>query len=370
MTRRFGYCIFTFEGGDWSVDDFDGLERGFRLARELGYSYVEGTSYVKPGLLNDDPRTDLQFLNRIGTISDLSAKYDLPLSSIFAAADLWDESERIVEFHHFEVMARIVSTLGITSIPVTVGMHRGSDDQRWSRKLGTLFTEAGLRTSALGVKLLVHPHIETPLESRDDIDAFFETADTSVIGMCMDTGHILAGGSDPVAFARDTHPSSSTCTRRMSTRQQPMPPSLRTTGRHGISRSEMQVKATSISSGSSRSCAAPGSAAPSSPRTTCRPTPRRPCAARTPFSPAFYNWHRRIEGWHRRIQGPAGGTAPGCRATRPSVRGQPPATFALGAVKSLLRWIARRSVRDVGIETAHRPSPHPNGNRTSLKGES
>lgn len=203
MTRPFGYCIFTFEGGDWSVDDFDGLERGFRLARELGYSYVEGTSYVKPGLLNDDPRTDLQFLNRIGTISDLSAKYEMPLSSIFAAADLWDESERIVEFHHFEVMARIVSTLGIKSIPVTVGMHRGSDDQRWSRRLGTLFTEAGLRTSALGVKLLVHPHIETPLESRDDIDAFFETADTSVIGMCMDTGHILAGGSDPVAFARD-----------------------------------------------------------------------------------------------------------------------------------------------------------------------
>jgi sugar phosphate isomerase/epimerase len=203
-TRPFGYCIFTFEGGDWSTDDFEGLERGFALAARLGYSYVEGTSYVKPGLLGaDDPRTDLQFLNRMGAIAELSGRHGMPLSSIFAAADLWNESERMTEFRHLEVLARIASTLGIGYLPVTIGMRRGSDGQRWSRALGPIVSEAGRRTSEVGVKLLVHPHIETPLETRADIDSFFENADTSVIGMCMDTGHILAGRMDPVAFARD-----------------------------------------------------------------------------------------------------------------------------------------------------------------------
>ncbi len=203
-TRPFGYCIFTFEGGDWSTDDFEGLERGFELAAELGYSYVEGTSYVKPGLLGrDDRRTDLQFLDRIGTIAELSARHRMPLSSIFAAADFGTPSERTLEFHHLQVLARIASTLGITRLPVTVGMGRDSDGQRWSRELGRILTEAGRRTSDVGVTLLVHPHIETPLETRADIDSFFDHADTDVIGMCMDTGHILAGGADPVAFARD-----------------------------------------------------------------------------------------------------------------------------------------------------------------------
>ncbi|WP_300266220.1 sugar phosphate isomerase/epimerase [Microbacterium sp.] len=203
MTREFGYCIFAFEGGDWSKDDFEGLDRGFALAAELGYDYVEVPSYVKPGLLGGEPRTDLEFFNRLGTVVELSRKHGVALSSIFAAADLFDEESREIEWHALEGLARIASTLGIEHLPVTVGMQRSSDELRWSRQLGALLTEAGRRTLEHGVRLAVHPHILCPLETRDEIDAFYEAADPAAVGMCLDTGHVLAGGSDPVELARD-----------------------------------------------------------------------------------------------------------------------------------------------------------------------
>ena len=199
----FGYCIFTFEGGDWSTDDFAGLERGFALAAELGYSYVEIPSYVQPAGPGVQPRSDLQLLDRLGTVIDLSAQYDVPLSAIFAAADLSDPFTRDTEYHHLGVLARIAASLGIRHLPVTVGMNRGSEQTRWSAELGRLLTEAGKRTQQVGVQLAVHPHIECPIETRAEIDAFFDTADTTYVGMCLDAGHVLAGGSDPVALARD-----------------------------------------------------------------------------------------------------------------------------------------------------------------------
>jgi inosose dehydratase len=203
MTRPFGYCIFTFEGGDWQTDNFPGLERGFELASQLGYAYVEIPSYVKVGrIIGDEPRTDLQLLHRLGTVARLSTRYGVPLSAIFAAADLWDPEERETEYNHLSVLARIASTFGITQLPVTIGMHRGSDGGRWSAELGPLVTEAGKRTQECGVRLAVHPHIETPIETRDEIDAFFGSADSDYVGFCLDTGHVLAGGADPVDVAK------------------------------------------------------------------------------------------------------------------------------------------------------------------------
>jgi sugar phosphate isomerase/epimerase len=203
MTRPFGYCIFTFEGGDWQTDNFPGLERGFELASQLGFAYVEIPSYVKVGrLIGDEPRTDLQLLNRLGTVAQLSKRYGVPLSAIFAAADLWDPEGREGEYNHLSVLARIASTFGITQLPVTIGMHRGSDNRRWSAEVGRLVTEAGKRTQEFGVRLTAHPHIETPIETRDEIDAFFESAESDYVGFCLDTGHVLAGGGDPVDVAQ------------------------------------------------------------------------------------------------------------------------------------------------------------------------
>lgn len=48
-----------------------------------------------------------------------------------------------------------------------------------------------------GVLAVIHPHVGTVVENAEDIDRVL--GGTS-IGFCLDTGHMLIGGTDPVAF--------------------------------------------------------------------------------------------------------------------------------------------------------------------------
>jgi inosose dehydratase len=48
------------------------------------------------------------------------------------------------------------------------------------------------------VRAVLHPHVGTVIESPEDID---RVLDGSSIPLCLDTGHLLVGGADPVALA-------------------------------------------------------------------------------------------------------------------------------------------------------------------------
>jgi len=50
-----------------------------------------------------------------------------------------------------------------------------------------------------GLTLALHPHAGTLVETAADVDRMLGAAD---VGWCLDTGHLLIGGCDPVAFAR------------------------------------------------------------------------------------------------------------------------------------------------------------------------
>ncbi|HET7278049.1 MAG TPA: sugar phosphate isomerase/epimerase [Dermatophilaceae bacterium] len=53
--------------------------------------------------------------------------------------------------------------------------------------------------SARGLTATLHPHVGTMVESGEDTQ---RVLDGSGIGLCLDTGHLLIGGGDPVAVAR------------------------------------------------------------------------------------------------------------------------------------------------------------------------
>jgi inosose dehydratase len=53
--------------------------------------------------------------------------------------------------------------------------------------------------ASLGVTAALHPHVGTMVEGPADVEAVL---DGSRIGLCLDTGHLLVGGTDPVALAR------------------------------------------------------------------------------------------------------------------------------------------------------------------------
>ena len=71
------------------------------------------------------------------------------------------------------------------------------DETQWDRLLATLDSVDALCADQ-GIVAAIHPHVGTMVESAADIARVLAGSCT---GICLDTGHFLVGGSDPVAFA-------------------------------------------------------------------------------------------------------------------------------------------------------------------------
>lgn len=72
------------------------------------------------------------------------------------------------------------------------------DDAGWRTLLGNLDRLAGVAAER-DVRAVLHPHVGTMVENTDDVQRVLEG---SSIALCLDTGHLLIGGTDPVALTR------------------------------------------------------------------------------------------------------------------------------------------------------------------------
>src|SRR5581483_9510689 len=86
----------------------------------------------------------------------------------------------------------------------------GLDDAGWRR-----FAEGLRRAEALarerGYQPTFHPHTSTFVEAPWEIDRVLDLSD---VGLLVDTGHLLIGGSDPIQALRDWGRASTTSTAR------------------------------------------------------------------------------------------------------------------------------------------------------------
>jgi inosose dehydratase len=74
-------------------------------------------------------------------------------------------------------------------------------DEQWER-LVTALDELGLYALRQGVRLSVHPHGGTAIETPAQLGHLFEMTDPESVGYCLDTGHILYGGGDPALLTQ------------------------------------------------------------------------------------------------------------------------------------------------------------------------
>lgn len=91
-------------------------------------------------------------------------------------------------------VAVIAATTGVEGYESTARL----DPAAWNHLLGAL-SELTAAAEAAGVLLTVHPHYGTVIETGEQIDRFLAASDLPI---CLDTGHLLVGGTDPVDLAR------------------------------------------------------------------------------------------------------------------------------------------------------------------------
>jgi inosose dehydratase len=89
------------------------------------------------------------------------------------------------------VLAAATGTDGYDSRPTL-------DESQWRTLITNLDRLAGAAAEC-GVLAVLHPHVGTMVETRSDVDRVLAGAS---IKLCLDTGHLLIGGTDPLALAR------------------------------------------------------------------------------------------------------------------------------------------------------------------------
>ncbi|HEY6811937.1 MAG TPA: sugar phosphate isomerase/epimerase, partial [Propionibacteriaceae bacterium] len=72
------------------------------------------------------------------------------------------------------------------------------DEARWKRLLSNL-DRVAKRAADRGVRAVLHAHVGTMIETGDEVQ---QVLSGSSISLCLDTGHLLIGGTDPAELAR------------------------------------------------------------------------------------------------------------------------------------------------------------------------
>lgn len=74
-------------------------------------------------------------------------------------------------------------------------------DAGWSATIALLETIAA-ETRAAGARIAFHPHAGTYVETPEEVERLAAAIDPATLPFCLDVGHYLVGGGDPVAALR------------------------------------------------------------------------------------------------------------------------------------------------------------------------
>ena len=171
-----------------------GAERVLREVASLGLGAVE----LGPrGFLPDDP----------GEVARTLERHDLRLAAGFVPAVLHRTELRAAALDTVSAAARTLAAAGaeILVLAAELGNGAGGYDRsaelsasEWGALLKGLDQSVGV-AGDLGLRIALHPHYGTAVERRAHVDRILAYSDVPI---CLDTGHLLVGGADPVEVAR------------------------------------------------------------------------------------------------------------------------------------------------------------------------
>ncbi len=160
--------------------------------RAAGYEATEAGPDEYLSMRADDARAQLleHELELAGAFVPVSlhdrAAHERSVAALDAALD------RLAEF------PGAIACLAVLGARTDYGAREELDADGWASTLAGL-DDLAARAVARGVTCAVHPHVGTVVEQREDVD---RVLDGCGIALCLDTGHLLLGGVDPLELAR------------------------------------------------------------------------------------------------------------------------------------------------------------------------
>jgi inosose dehydratase len=166
-------------------------ERVLAEMREVGLS---ATELGPEGFLPSDP----------GELSALLGSYGLSCVGTFAPMLLHDAGHDPLRDIAGPLDALAACGADVLVLAAATGAdgydsRPALDDDQWATLLTNLDRLAEAAANR-GVLAVLHPHVGTMVETRDDVDRVLKGSE---IRLCLDTGHLLIGGTDPLQLARE-----------------------------------------------------------------------------------------------------------------------------------------------------------------------
>ncbi|GAA1315009.1 TIM barrel protein [Saccharothrix xinjiangensis] len=180
----------------WGVCEVPGWGRvpdPATVLSEMAALGLRATELGPPGYLPTDP----------AAIEELLSGHGLALVGGFLAAPLHtgdpsaaDEAVELLAAAGAEVLVLAAAT-GLDGYDRRPTLT----DHEWRALVDTAAAIRD-RAAARGLRTALHPHVGTHVERADEVERFLADSD---LPLCLDTGHLLIGGADPVDLAR-RHP--------------------------------------------------------------------------------------------------------------------------------------------------------------------
>jgi len=165
-----------------------------RVMAEMSGIGLTATEFGPEGFLPEDPMQKSAFL----------AKHKMQAIGGFYPILLHDSSHDPIPAVAKELEGYVASKAEVLVLAASTGVEGYDGDrpvlneQQWNTMFENLKAVAELASQS-GVKAVLHPHVGTMVESAEDIEKVLQG---SSIAFCLDTGHMLIGGTDPVEFSR------------------------------------------------------------------------------------------------------------------------------------------------------------------------
>jgi inosose dehydratase len=185
-------------------DDLIPPERMLETVRGLGYTGIE---LGPPGYFGDDADSVRRALE----------PYGLALVGAFAPLRIADEDGFRDDLAFLDATIEILAGTGARGPVVLAGDENElrlaaagrPDAQRETALRGDDLLRAAERVEVAARRALdrdvtatFHPHTATYIETPEEVAALLDATDPEIVRICLDTGHTVVGGGDPVELAR------------------------------------------------------------------------------------------------------------------------------------------------------------------------
>lgn len=145
--------------------------------------------------------TDTDLLRRYALLSKVQKDLGIRLSSLYANAIFINPNAWEYELDVLISIARLLKGFGAPVLVLGGGPSVASGCEHTKEEYATFaraLEEIGRHTLDMGIHTVYHPHLDTFIETREQLDRLMDVLDTSVAGLCIDPAHLAQTESDPV----------------------------------------------------------------------------------------------------------------------------------------------------------------------------